>query len=251
MSEKVFISGSISIKSIPKKVQESLFKIIQANFTVLIGDADGIDTTIQKYFSNNSYFNVIVYTIYENPRNISNKNFNIENIVVSSDIKKERERQYYKDLEMTNECNYNLVIWDGKSKGSYHNIIRALNQKKPVKVFLSSINDFLPQSKVNTNEIQYIYYENNGYTAAEIVKHLKEDGCEFFKDTRDLNKYLLDNKIIKKNDDGVYKPILVDHLFLIDKYKGKLSGMKFKNEFIDWIKNSISNTNGTVQGNLF
>lgn len=46
MSEKVFISGSISIKQIPEKAKESLSKIIQRNFTVLIGDADGIDILI-------------------------------------------------------------------------------------------------------------------------------------------------------------------------------------------------------------
>ena len=38
---------------------------------------------------------------------------------------------------MTNDSEYSLVIWDGKSKGSYSNILRSLEQNKPVKVYMS------------------------------------------------------------------------------------------------------------------
>lgn len=250
MSGKVFISGSISIKHIPEKVKESLGKISQGNLTALIGDADGIDILIQRFFKNIAYYNVKVYSIYTHPRNLATKNFETESIFVSQDIKSERDRQAYKDAEMSKDCDYNLVIWDGKSKGSYNNILRAIEQKKPVKVYLSTINDFLPQNQVNANEIQYIFYENNGYTAAEVVEYLKEDGCDFFKNTRELNKYLLDNNILTKID-GAYKPISMQELFLIEKYKGKETGIKFKNPFIDWIKNSISKSNSAKQDDLF
>lgn len=250
MSGKVFISGSISIKHIPEKVKESLGKISQGNLTALIGDADGIDILIQRFFKNIAYYNVKVYSIYTHPRNLATKNFETESIFVSQGIKSERDRQAYKDAEMSKDCDYNLVIWDGKSKGSYNNILRAIEQKKPVKVYLSTINDFLPQNQVNANEIQYIFYENNGYTAAEVVEYLKEDGYDFFKNTRELNKYLLDNNILTKID-GAYKPISMQELFLIEKYKGKKTGIKFKNPFIDWIKNSISKNNSAKQDDLF
>ena len=45
----VFISGSISIKKLPRPVEESLSKISDANMEVLVGDADGVDLMIQNY----------------------------------------------------------------------------------------------------------------------------------------------------------------------------------------------------------
>lgn len=130
MSDKVFISGSISIKQIPEKVKESLGKISQGNLMALVGDADGIDILIQKFFNNIAYYNVKVYSIYSHPRNLATKNFATESIFVSQEIKSERDRQAYKDVAMSKDCDYNLVIWDGKSKGSYNNILRAIEQKK-------------------------------------------------------------------------------------------------------------------------
>ena len=42
----------------------------------------------------------------------------------------------------------------------------------------------------------------------------------------------------------------MQELFLIEKYKGKETGIKFKNPFIDWIKNSISMNNIAKQDDL-
>ena len=43
----VFISGSISIKTLPSEVIQSFDKIISQNIQVYVGDADGIDTLTQ------------------------------------------------------------------------------------------------------------------------------------------------------------------------------------------------------------
>lgn len=105
----------------------------------------------------------------------------------------------------------------------------------------------MPKDKVKTNEIQYIYDENNGYTATEVVKYLKEDGFDSFKDAEELYKHLRDNNILTKID-GVDKSISMQELFLVKKYKGKETGVKFKNSFIDWIKKSIPKSNTAEQG---
>lgn len=235
---KVFISGSISIKQIPKNVVESLEKIQKNKLEVLVGDADGIDRKVQDYFKKNNYENICVYSIYSPPRNLSSPIFRKKLVRVTEDIKKERERQTLKDKAMTEDSDYSLVVWDGKSKGSHKNILRALELKKKVKVYLTYKNNFIEQKKINKNEIDFIYYENNGYSAKEVVDYLASEGKDYFKNTRALNKYLLDNKIIEKTED-IYTPLKNKNLFIIETYRGKASGLRFKNEFIDWLESTM------------
>ena len=40
-----------------------------------------------------------------------------------------------------------------------------------------------------------------------------------------------------------------EELVILEKYKGKISGIKFKNEFISWIEENIKSE--PVQGELF
>jgi len=44
MNKKVFISGSISIKKLPKEAQKSIDNIINKGFEILVGDAKGVDS---------------------------------------------------------------------------------------------------------------------------------------------------------------------------------------------------------------
>ncbi len=235
---KVFISGSIAIKKLPNDVIHSLQRIIDNNLEVLVGDADGIDKLIQNYFKTNNYYNVCVYSIYERPRNLCSSKFKIKSVDACNSIKKERERQIVKDEKMTDDSDYSLIIWDGKSKGSHKNILRAIEQNKKSRVYLLQVEQFLEQKKINKNEIDFIFRENNGYSAKEIIEYFSNEGKECFANTRQLNKYLLDNKIIEKQD-KVYIPLTHNELFIIEKYRGKVSGIKFTDKFIDWLDDKM------------
>ena len=46
---KVFISGSISITKLPLSVLKKIDSIMSKNFTILIGDAKGVELNIHKY----------------------------------------------------------------------------------------------------------------------------------------------------------------------------------------------------------
>ena len=46
---KVFISGSISIKSLPQAAIQKIDNIMAKDLTVLIGDANGVDRIVQEY----------------------------------------------------------------------------------------------------------------------------------------------------------------------------------------------------------
>lgn len=246
----VFISGSIAVKIIPRDVETSINKIIEQNISILVGDADGMDTMVQNYCKKKNYKNVTVYSIYTSPR-YKVPEFNKKYITVSTDSKKERERQKEKDAAMTNDSDYSLVIWDGKSKGSYQNILRAIESNKKVKVFLQSENRYLDASKVNNDEIEYIYRKNNGYTAKEVVEYLISEGEEYFKQTRAFNKCMLEQHVIKK-EDGVYLPVPgYEHMFIIDKYRGKVKGVKFNNEFINWVENWVKKNKPPEELSMF
>jgi hypothetical protein len=57
----IFISGSMRVKNINKMVANRIDNIIRKNFTIIIGDTDGADYSIQQILANKSYKNVIVY----------------------------------------------------------------------------------------------------------------------------------------------------------------------------------------------
>jgi len=234
IENSVFISGSISIKNLPQNVKESIQKIINNKMQILVGDANGIDSLVQDYCLSLNYFNITVYSISSLPRYKASDKFTLKYIEVPNDIKATRERQQHKDRAMTIDSQYSFVIWDSKSKGSYANIIRALEQNKKIKLYRE--NCFLKQSEINRKNIKLIYRKNNGYTAFEVVQQLKN----IFHRTQDLNRYLLNNAIIKK-DNNIYQPMRkYEDLFIVDKYRGRVKGIKFRSEFLGWIRGNLS-----------
>ena len=131
--KKVFISGSRHVKKLDKLIINSLNKIISNNMQVLVGDADGVDRLVQEYLFNQNYFNVNVYTIFKNPRDLISKKFKVKTIDIGN--LSGRKAQEKKDEAMTEDSDYSFVIWNGKSKGSFNNILRALEYDIKLKVY--------------------------------------------------------------------------------------------------------------------
>ena len=232
----VFISGSIAIKKLPFQVQESIQTMIDKKMTILVGDAPGIDTLVQDLCNKQEYVDVIVYTITSSPRYKANKGFQEKSIFVGQEIKKERERQTYKDKAMSEDSIFSLVVWDGSSKGSYANILRALGSHKKVKVYYQDINDYLSSKKITPMELEFVYRKNNGYTASEVVEYLQDNGIEIYNRSQDLNKFLINENLLLK-EGTVYQPTKKNpDLFIVEMYRGKPRGVKFNNQFIDWIE---------------
>ena len=253
---KVFISGSISIKKLPILVRNSLDIIIQKNIQVLIGDADGVDLLIQEYLKQKSYFNTVIYSIYSSPRNLASKEFKTKYIEVSDRIKKERERQEYKDRKMTEDSDFSLIVWDGLSKGSFKNILRAIDMNKKSRVYLKELESYLPNEKITAPDIELIFHQNNGYSASETVNLLKKKNIDVFDRTQDLNKFLIDRKIILRDNNNSYKPHPelneqnVKNFFKLDSYRGRSKNIKFTNNFIDWLENEVRKQMQPEQQNL-
>ncbi len=169
--KKVFISGSISLKALPNIVKKSLQTIQEKNIHVLVGDAKGIDSLIQEYFSKKLYFNLTICSIYKIPRHCKNNNFKTILIDVDMDIKSERKKQEKKDEYMSLNSDYSFIIWDGKSKGSFNNIQRAIEYDKLLKVYYTKDDRLLRENELNRDTINKIYEKNNGLTLRELSRH--------------------------------------------------------------------------------
>ena len=137
----VFIAGSISISRLHENVQERINKIVSSEFYVVVGDADGADTSIQQCLHDYRAKNVTVFCTGDVPRN------NVADWPVHHVYSKARpgSRAYFtaKDLEMARSSDYGLMIWDCKSTGTLSNVIELLKEKKKSVVFVNKNNDFV------------------------------------------------------------------------------------------------------------
>ena len=131
---KLFRSGSKSISALPEEVKSLLDTFIATDAEILVGDCYGVDAAVQKYLDSKGYSNVTVYCSGETPR---------KNFVTGAKVRSCAEAakgltgsafHYVKDIQMAQDCNQALMIWDGKSKGTGENIRRIKEMRKPYRI---------------------------------------------------------------------------------------------------------------------
>ena len=180
----IFIAGSRAISKLNKIVEDKLYGIYERKYTVLVGDANGVDKAVQKYFSELNYANVIVYASNGKARN-NLGNWQIKSIPVSENIKG---FDFYaeKDKAMANSADYGFMVWDGKSKGTLNNIVNLLNKSKKTLVFFSPENllkyidcfekleDVLQLCNNNTKELFVKMPCNMVFTDIHMYTHTQE-----------------------------------------------------------------------------
>ncbi len=137
--KKIFFGGSRRLGRLSQQVQERASNVIDEELVVLVGDANGADKAIQKFFAERAYPNVIVFFAGSLCRN------NLGNWRTHPVPVPERDFQYYaaKDLAMSEEADYGFMIWDGESAGTVNNILNLLERGKKVVVYLSPQKEFL------------------------------------------------------------------------------------------------------------
>ena len=107
-SLKVFIAGPRAIKELDKNISIKLENICAKNYDVLVGDADGIDSSVQKFLQIKSYRNVTVFASKGIARN-NYGNWEIETVEVDNNV---TGFDFYaqKDLEMANKADIGFMI---------------------------------------------------------------------------------------------------------------------------------------------
>jgi len=139
--KNIFVSGSINIKKLDSKVIERLKNIITSNLRVIVGDASGVDSSIQEYLKSNEVRSVIVYCSGDKPRN----NIGHWDTKKVETFYKPGTRQFFtvKDKAMAADCDYGFMIWDGSSTGTLSNAIELVERNKVAVVYVSKAKQFL------------------------------------------------------------------------------------------------------------
>lgn len=135
--DKVFISGKVSYdEPLSEDLKAEVDKIMRANSTVLIGDAPGADTWIQKYLAENGYSRVIVYTTDKEVRN-NVGNWTVRMIDGNGNTE-ERLIRREKDIAMTDQATRGLAVIpedDRPDSATSLNVERLRNSGLRVKRF--------------------------------------------------------------------------------------------------------------------
>jgi adenine-specific DNA-methyltransferase len=128
---KIFISGSKSISKLPELAKAFIDQFIENGDEILIGDCYGVDAVVQKYLEAKEFNNTTIYCSGITPRNNFVSAAKIHSCTKAAKDLTSSEFQYVKDIQMANDCDQALMIWDGKSKGTTENLKRIKEMGKP------------------------------------------------------------------------------------------------------------------------
>ena len=141
-TRKVFISGTSKLKNkdsfayrknLPKEISKKVDQYIKENAHILIGDAPGIDTEVQKYLAKKGHKNVTVYTIEKEPRFMASKNlgWGIKRIEAPSKqtvTDGYNPAQVLKDKAMSKDAHVGLAITIQDGASATRNNIKRMRQ---------------------------------------------------------------------------------------------------------------------------
>ena len=147
---KIFIAGPRAIKEIDENVSMKLQNILEKEYDVLVGDADGIDSSVQKLLNKQNYKKVTVYASKGIARN-NYGDWKIKNVIVEG-ILTGFDFYAQKDLEMAKDSDIGFMIWNGKSKGTFNNMINLLNLEKKVILYYVPTQKFYQFQQMNDLE---------------------------------------------------------------------------------------------------
>lgn len=145
----VFIGGSRAVSKLSAAVREKLDDFIARDCHIFVGDANGADKAVQQHFAMRGYKNVTVFCMETCRNNIGG--WPVRKIEASTG---KRDFSYYavKDIAMSREAKYGMMLWDGKSKGTLHNIRNMVDAGKATLVYFAPTQEMLKIS--NEQELQ-------------------------------------------------------------------------------------------------
>jgi hypothetical protein len=138
---KVFIAGSRRLSKLSKELKRRIDNIMEKRLTVIIGDANGVDKTVQKYLDAKRYCNVMVFCMVDSCRNNVGR-WPTRMIAASDATRKDFAYFSTKDRAMAEEADYGLMLWDGQSRGTLTNIVDLVRKGKLVVVYISTDKSF-------------------------------------------------------------------------------------------------------------
>jgi hypothetical protein len=138
---KVFIAGSRRLSRLNAEVRERIDKIVEKGLTVIVGDANGADKSVQEYLHLKQYSKVVVFCMEGVCRN-NVGNWPTRKIRAANSGRRDFAYFSTKDRAMAAEADYGLMLWDGQSRGTLTNVVHLVRQGKPVVVYMASSKTF-------------------------------------------------------------------------------------------------------------
>ena len=123
---KIFINGSRNVEQdLPKKICNRINEYLERGDEVLVSGNAGIDMTVQKYLSAQNYDKVTIYFSGYRKHKTNMGGWKEEYCPVGFKI---TQYKYYieKDFAMVEDADEGLIIWDGKSKSQFVNMLNLV-----------------------------------------------------------------------------------------------------------------------------
>lgn len=188
---KIFIGGSKTAKINTGIIVDKLKNVIRNEAEFMIGDCCGADTAMQNFLAGMKYSRVTVFTAHQKAK------YNAgywQEFMVDSTTEKSFYAHRKKDATMAEAADAGFMIWDGKSKGTFLNIIDLLGYGKPVEVYFTETQNFVTLH--TAKELSDIFpdrAESESYLSAEEQAAL----LECFIPSVSMKDYLADKKLDK------------------------------------------------------
>ena len=208
MAEKVFIGGSSTVKLLDETARQKLDELISENAEILIGDCRGADALVQDYLRSKNYERVTVYASDGFVR-INHGNWPVVNVQSHG----EKGYAYFqlKDIEMANDADRALMIWDGKSRGTFFNIQKMKELGKKAEVYITvnkHISDITGVFWVAEGKLLAFPFDKNkfreaisetgfAYNQEKLWNLVRPDGCD-----KAFNYYPRGIVYVKRNGKG-------------------------------------------------
>jgi hypothetical protein len=165
----IFVAGSRQISRLPAEVKARLDTMIEKGFQILVGDANGADKAVQRYFADKAYPNVLVHCMKDHCRN-NIGNWPTRQVTAPRGAKG---FDYYslKDRAMAEAAEYGLMLWDGKSKGTVNNVVNLSRDHKPVVVYVAPSRQF--RTIKTFNDLKALLAQGDSDSVERIVSELQ------------------------------------------------------------------------------
>jgi len=139
--KKVFIGGSRRISKLNDQIRSKLGEIVDREFQILVGDANGADRAVQAQLAAWKYPRVTVYFVGVRPRN----NVGCWPLSHVETPKGLKGFEFFsaKDKRMAHDADCGIMLWDGESRGTLANVVNLVSEEKPVAVYVSKRRKFV------------------------------------------------------------------------------------------------------------
>ena len=206
IKRNVFISGTSKLKlegsefyrkSLPREVRKKVDEYIRNKDHIIIGDAPGIDTEVQRYLAKKKYKDVTVYTIGKHPRAYFDEDKSLGWTVKK--VKSATGDQADKDKAMSDDADigFAVTIEDG-AKATRNNVKRMEDDGKNVEVFSLYKNGKDAWEKQNSKGLKRLVDKYDSYMSELGSTHGKEDAA-WEKNLEDPLASIEANKVIKND----------------------------------------------------